>query len=89
MFRTFWMSLTRGLTRYHLWLAVIFDNRHGRRFNGCTASVIILQLLCNLLVFNLVPAVIPDHITHEDLVYYAFPFNMVAFIIGAIMEVCL
>jgi len=81
------MSLTRGMTKYHLWLAVIFGNRHGKRFNGCTATMILYQLMCNLLLFNLVPAVIPDHVTQGDLIYYAMPFNMVAFIIAAIMEV--
>jgi len=81
------MSLTRGFTKYHLWLTVLCNNGHGRIFNGCTATVIIYQLLCNLLVFNIVPSVIPDHITHEDFLYYTIPFNSLAFVIGSIIEV--
>ena len=65
----------------------MFSNRRGRQFNGCTASVIVYQLTCNLLLLNLVPATFPDEITYRDLSTYALPFNLVAFVIAAIMEV--
>lgn len=81
------MLLTRGLPRHHIWLGIIFANRQGRQFNGCSACVIVYQLLCNLLLLNTVPTEFAGELFHHDLYSYSLPFNLLAFVIAAIIEV--